>query len=130
MTIEYIKRNWGRLAPKLIAFLATGLTSSGLLYVLAAFGIHIAPSLAVLLVGGLSTMASFIQRDNLLALAPGQLSLKVFAFALTSVSAATVIALAAEFGVDLTPYSPAIGIVLTVIAGIIGYFKSDAAIVD
>lgn len=127
MIIEKLKRHWGVLAPKLIAFLATGLTSSGVLYVLAAFGIQIAPTLAVIAVGGLSSVAAYIQRDNLLELGPGQFSLKVLAFILTSVTAAGVVALVAEFGVDLSPYSATISVVLTVAAGIVGYFRSDVS---
>lgn len=130
MTIEYIRRAWTRLAPKLVAFLATGLTSSGLLFVAQAFGITIAPELAVIIVGGLSSVAGVIQRDNLLTLAPGQLSLKVLAFILTSTTAAGLIALAGQLGFDLSPYSALIGIILTAVAGVIGYLKSDAAIVD
>ena len=130
MTIEYIKRNWANLAPKLIAFLATGLTASGLLYVLSAFSVTIAPELAVILVGAVSSLAAYIQRDNLLALAPGQFSLKVLAFILTSATAAGLIALAGQIGIDLTPYSALIGVILTAAAGVVGYFQSDAVVVD
>ncbi len=125
--ITNIKRQWAVLAPKLVAFLATGLTSSGVLYVLGAFGIQIAPTLAVIAVGGLSSVAAYIQRDNLLELGPGQFSLKVLAFILTSVTAAGVVSLVAEFGVDLSPYSATISVVLTVAAGIVGYFRSDVS---
>lgn len=124
-SVRTVYRHLNVLAPKLIAFLATGLTSSGVILVLQAFGLTIAPELAAILVGCLSSIASFIQRDNLLALAPGQLSLKVLAFVLTSASAVTVVALAGQFGVDLSPWSAAIGIVLTVISSIVGYVKSD-----
>ena len=130
MTIKYLKRHWVRLAPKLIAFLASGLTASGLLFVLAAFGIRLSPTLAVILVGAVSSIAAYVQRDRLLTLPPGQFSLKVLAFVLTSVTASGLIAFVSEFGVDLTPYSPAIGIVLTVVAAVVGYLKSDAVVLD
>lgn len=112
-------------APKLIAFLATGLTSSLLIGVLAAFGIEISAVLAVIIVGGLSSVAAYVQRDNLLALAPGQFSLKVLTFIVTSVSATTIVATAAQLGLDLTPWAPVIGVVLTAVASALGFSKAD-----
>lgn len=112
-------------APKLIAFLATGLTSTALIGVLAAFGVHIDAVLAAIIVGGLSSVAAYIKRDNLLQLAPGQFSLKVVTFIVTSVSATTIVATAAQLGFDLTPWAPVIGLVLTALASVLGFAKAD-----
>lgn len=118
-------RAWTTLAPKLIAFLATGLTSTALIAIASSLGVDISPTLAAILVGGLASVAGFIQKDNLLALAPGQFSLKVLSFVLSSATAVTVIALAAQLGLDLTHFSVLIGLVLTGAATIVGYFTAD-----
>lgn len=121
----YVKRAWSALAPKLVAFLATGLTTSGLLWFLQGLGLVISAELAALVVGGLSSVAAYIQRDGLLQLAPGQFSLKVVSFIITSASATTVLAVASAFGVDLSPHAPLIGALLTVLATLVGYVKTD-----
>lgn len=122
----HLIRSWKQLAPKLIAFLATGLTASGLLWALQLVGITISAELATILVGGIASVAAFIQRDQLLELAPGQLSLKVLAFMITSASAASVVAIAGELGIDLTPHAPLIGALLTVAGALAGYLKADS----
>lgn len=128
MDLETIKRHWSRIAPKLIAFLATGLTASGLIGVLAAFGIELRPDLAATLVGATSSIAAYIVRDKLLDLAPGQFSLKVLVFILTSVTAVGLVAFAGQIGFDLTPYTAAIGVIITAVGGVIGYLKSDVTL--
>lgn len=120
-----ILRVWTALAPKLVAFLATGLSASGLLLALQLVGLQISPSLAALLVGGISSTAAFIQRDRLLDLAPGQFSLKVIAFIVTSASTATVLALLAEFGIDLSGNAPLVTALLTLATAAVGYFPAD-----
>lgn len=121
-------RGWHELAPKVITFLATGLTSSALIAALHLFGIEIRPTLAVLVVGGISSVAAYIVRDKLLDLAPGQLSLKVLRFIVTSASAVTIVALAGQFGLDLSQWSPLIGVGLTLLGSVLGYTKSDVAL--
>lgn len=125
-----ILRLWTALAPKLVAFLATGLTASGLLLALQLVGLQISPTLAALIVGGISSTAAFIRRDRLLELAPGQLSLKVIAFIVTSASTATVLSVLAEFGVDLSGNAPLITALLSVAAALVGYFPADRVPVD
>lgn len=122
----HLIRAWTQLAPKLVAFLATGLTASGLLAALQLVGIHISAELATILVGGIASVAAVIQRDNLLELAPGQLSLKVIALIITSASGTTVLAIAGELGIDLTDHAPLITAVLTLLAAGVGYFKADS----
>jgi len=127
MTVTaHLIRAWTQLAPKLVAFLSTGLTASGLIAALQLVGIHISAELATIVVGGIASVAAYIQRDRLLELAPGQLSLKVLAFIVTSASATTVVAIASELGADLTAHAPLIGAALTVIAALAGYFKADS----
>ena len=122
-----ILRAWSALAPKLVAFLATGLTTSGLVYAGSLFGVEISAPLAVIVVGGLSSVAAYIQSDpRLTQLGPGQFSLKVLTFIVTSASAATVVALLAEFGIDLSAHSGLVAAGLTVLAAVLGYAKADA----
>lgn len=135
MNLELIRRSAAALAPKLIAFLATGLTASGLIAAVQWVGAllnqqwTISAPLAALIVGGTASVAAYIQRDKLLDLAPGQLAYKVIVFVLTSVSAVTVVTVAAELGFDLSQWSPLIGVALTALATILGYVKKDATIV-
>ncbi|MCJ1709213.1 hypothetical protein [Microbacterium sp. VKM Ac-2923] len=134
MTLETIRRSAKALAPKLIAFLATGLTASALIGALQWAGailgwdLTISPTLATLIVGGLSSVAAYVQRDKLLDLPPAQLASKVAVFILTSVSAVTIVAVATEFGVNLESATPVIGASLTLIGAILGYAKADLVI--
>lgn len=125
--MDTIKRAWYKLAPKLIAFLATGLTASGLIALAAPFGIVISPELSAVLVGAVSTVAAFIIRDNLLALSPGQFSLKVVAFVVTSATAVGTVAFLQHFGVDLSQWTAVIGLVITGAGAIVGYLVPDQA---
>ncbi|MDQ1113920.1 CHASE2 domain-containing sensor protein [Microbacterium testaceum] len=136
MTLETIRRGAKSLAPKLIAFLATGLTASGLIAALQWAGLvlgwtwTISPTLATMIVGGLASVAAFIQRDHLLDLAPAQLAGKVAVFVVTSISAVSVVAFAAEIGIDLSGWSPLIGAALTLLATAAGYVKADKVVID
>ncbi|TAJ46371.1 MAG: hypothetical protein EPO52_17715 [Herbiconiux sp.] len=126
-----VERLWMQFAPKLIAFLATGLTASGLIWVIqylaGLFGYDwtIPTELAVLLVGIVSTLAAYIQRDDLLQLPPREFAAKVLVFALTGISATGILSAAAAFGVDLSEYSPLITAGVTLLGAVLGYFKSD-----
>lgn len=135
MNLEVLKRSALALAPKLIAFLATGLTASGLIAAVQWVGAvldqdwTISAPLATLIVGGTASVAAYIQRDKLLDLAPGQFAYKVIVFIVTSVSAVTVVAVAAELGLNLEQWSPLIGVALTAIATVLGYVKVDTTTV-
>jgi hypothetical protein len=59
-----IKRAWNDVSRKLIAFLATGLTSTGLIAGLAYAGIHIDAPLATLLVVVVSAAAGYVKRER------------------------------------------------------------------
>lgn len=134
MTLDKIRRRARALAPKLVAFLATGLTASGLIAALQWAGgvldwdLTISPTLATIVVGGLSSVAAYVQRDDLLELPPAQLASKVAVFMLTSLSAVTIVTVAGEFGIDLSSASPAIGAALTLIGAALGYAQSDHVI--
>jgi len=56
-------RVWSDLSRKLLAFLATGLTSTGVIAVLAYAGVHIEPSLATLIVTVLSGAAGYLVKE-------------------------------------------------------------------
>ena len=59
-----IKRAWHDLAPKLLAYLATGLTGSAVVAVLAALNITIAPGLAATIVVVVGAIAGYFVPDN------------------------------------------------------------------
>jgi hypothetical protein len=126
-----IERAWSQLAPKLIAFLATGLTASALIGVvqygapLLGLQIELKPELAAILVGIVSTVAAYIQRDNLLVLPPNQFAFKVLVFAASGISATGTLALFAQFGVDLSEFTPIITAGVTLLGAVLGYFKRD-----
>jgi hypothetical protein len=56
-------RVWSDLSRKLLAFLATGLTSTSVIAVLAYLGVHIETSLATLIVTVLSGAAGYIVKE-------------------------------------------------------------------
>lgn len=123
-----IERYWSALAPKLVAFLASGLTTSGVIIAAQFAGFQISTELAVMIVGSVSTVASYIQNDpNLAGLRPGQFSLKVVTFMITSATGVGVVAFLGELGIDLSAHAGIIGVILTLVASILGYAKSDAA---
>lgn len=125
MTSTKITRAWSSIAPKLVAFLATGLTSSGLIWALQLFGVALSAELATSLVLGISSVAAYIQRDGLLSLPAAHFSRKVIAFIVTSASAVTVVSFAGQVGVDLTDHVPLVSAVLAVVTAAVGYFTRD-----
>jgi putative flippase GtrA len=60
-----ITRAWNDLSRKLIAFLATGLTASGLLFVLNYLGITIPEALATTIVVVISSLAGYLKSEVL-----------------------------------------------------------------
>jgi hypothetical protein len=131
VNLDVITRDWHTLAPKLVAFLATGLTASGLIAVynwaasVLGWTWVLSPTLATIIVGIISSAAAYVQRDNLLTLAPGQIAGKVIVFVLTSTTVVTVVAIAAELGFDAAPWAPVITAALTILGAVLGYAKSD-----
>lgn len=123
----YLERAWSALAPKLVAFLASGLTTSSLIIAAQFFGLTISTELALIVVGSVSTVASYIQSDpSLSGLRPGQFSLKVVTFMVTSATGVGVVAFLSELGLDLSAHAGLIGVILTLVATILGYMKMDA----
>jgi len=127
-----LRRGWLALAPKLLAFLATGLSASALIGAFQFFTgltghpINIPTPTAVLLVGIISTTAAWAIRDKLLELPPRELAAKVAVFALSSVTASGVVAVLAAFGIDPAPYSAWITAGVTIAGAILGYIKKDS----
>lgn len=66
-----VRRAWSDLAPKLLAFLATGLTASGLVTLAAYFGFVLDVGLASALVVAVSAIAGYFVKDNV-TVTPGQ----------------------------------------------------------
>lgn len=122
-TQPVVRRTWRDFAPKIVAFFATGLTSTGLVALLNVVGVAIDPGFAGLIVGVLSFIAAYITRDNLLVLAPRQIAAKVTYAGLTAVTATGIIAFASYLGASLDPALA--GLIVTVLATVAGYFKSD-----
>ncbi|WP_291052143.1 hypothetical protein [Herbiconiux sp.] len=119
------------MAPKLIAFLATGMTASGRIWLIQCAGglfgydLQMPTELAVLLVGVVSTVAAYIQRDKLLHLAPREIASKVLIFTLTGISATGILLAATAFSVDLSGFSPLITAGVTILSAVLGYLKRD-----
>lgn len=124
-TAVKITRAWSAIAPKLVAFLATGLTSSGLIWALQLAGLTLSAELASTIVLGVSSVAAYIQRDGLLSLPAAQFSRKVIAFIVTSASAVTVVAAAGDLGLDLSGHVPLVTAVLAVATALVGYWTKD-----
>ncbi|TIH34985.1 hypothetical protein [Subtercola vilae] len=61
-----ITRELKNLAPKVLTFLATGVTASGLAYVLGTAGITLTPALTSLLVVLISAVAGYLKADTTL----------------------------------------------------------------
>ena len=64
VTKNIIHRAWNDLEPKLIAFLATGLTASGLIWVADYVGFHLTSPEAALIVVLVSTIAGYIKAST------------------------------------------------------------------
>lgn len=56
-------RVWSDLSRKLLAFLATGLTGTGVIAALAYFGVHVDPGLAGLIVTFVSAAAGYLVKE-------------------------------------------------------------------
>jgi hypothetical protein len=59
-----IPRAWSDLAPKLVAFLATGLTASAVIQVGTYFGIDVEPGLASVIVVVVGSIAGYFKTDK------------------------------------------------------------------
>lgn len=63
-TPTVITRAWHDIAPKLLAYLATGLTGSAVVAILAALNITVAPGFAAAIVVGISAVAGYFVHDT------------------------------------------------------------------
>lgn len=61
-----IVRAWTNLAPKLLAFFATGLSATIIIQVAATFGYAIEPGLAAVIATVVGTIAGYIKKDHVL----------------------------------------------------------------
>jgi len=123
-----ITRAWTRLAPKLIAFLATGFTASMLIALLHLIGLPLEPGFAALLVAIVASVAGYIQRDNLLELPWNAAAPKLIVFTLTSLTSAGLLAFLDYIGVAMDPVIA--GLIVTALGGLAAYFKSDETLID
>lgn len=62
-----IIRAWGRLAPKLLVFLTTGLSATILISIADSFGYELEPGLAAVIVTVVSTVAGYFKADTVAA---------------------------------------------------------------
>ncbi len=120
-----VTREWTKFAPQLIAFLATGLTASGVLAVLSALHVHISLTLAALLVGFVSSVAAYIKKDDLLGDSAKVLGGKLAAFILTGTTATVVISVTSALGWHPPTYI--VGLIVTAASLLAGYFKRDTS---
>lgn len=128
VTIATIKadvvRAWTKFSPQFIAFLATGGVLTAIVALLDSFGVTYVPSpLAVLLVGGLSSIAAYIQKDHLLGESAKALTGKLAAFILAGFTTSTVVALFSALDVHVPSW--VVGLVVTLAGIIAGYIKTD-----
>lgn len=125
-----LAREWVKLAPKLVAFLATGLTASALVavvdYLTATLhlGWAISPTLAAQIVLLVSTVAGWWYHDPTLGLLPPTvLAPKLVTLAASSGVVSMLIAIVANLGV---PIPAGVAALLTVVVPAIpGYLKND-----
>lgn len=123
-----ITRVWYKLAPKVLAYLISGVPASAVIYLLGVFGVHIEVTWAVAFVGTLSVIASYVQSDNLLHLPWNLAAPKFIVILLSTVTGTAVVGALTFFGVKLDP-----GIASVVVVGvsaIAGYFKSELAVIE
>lgn len=123
-------REWSKLAPKLVAFLATGLSASALVAVVdqfaAAFGWGwtISPTLATQIVLLVSTIAGWWYHDPTLGLLPPTvLAPKLVTLALSSGVVSIVLAILTSAGIGI-PAGVA-GLLTALLPTIPGYLKND-----
>ena len=62
-----LKRAWNDIAPKVLAYLATGLTGSAVVAVLALIHVTVAPGLAASIVVAVSAIAGYFMPDSVKA---------------------------------------------------------------
>lgn len=122
--MEKVTRAWKALAPKLVAFLATGLTASTVIAVLHAVGIELDPGFAAYAVTIVSAVASYVVKDNLLDLPWNALAPKFIVFVLSSVTASGLVTFLSFIHVSIDPAIA--GVVVTLVSVILGYVKSDS----
>lgn len=121
---SFLRRAWTQFAPQVLAFLATGLTSSAVLTLLDYIpNVHIPATTVALVVGFVSTVAAFIQKDRALGDDAKTISGKLAAFVLSGVTVTAVVSVSSTFGLHLPEWAP--GVAVTVAGLIVGYLKAD-----
>lgn len=126
--MNIITRAWTRLAPKLVAFFATGFTATMLIALLHLVGLPLEPGFAALLVAIVASAAGYIKRDNLLELPWNAAAPKLIVFTLTSVTSAGLLAFLDYIGISLDPVIA--GLLVTALGGLAAYFKHDETLTD
>lgn len=132
--MTYIARAWHRLAPKLWAFLAGGLTPTVLIgaaawIVYTATGgrvvFELDATLAALLVSAIAAVAGWLKKDGALAgLGWSEISPKLLTLAISSGLVTTLVAIVTQLGFE--PPAWVAGLAAAVLPLIPGYLKADA----
>lgn len=69
-TRNVIRRDWHSIEPKLLAFLATGITGAGVIAGAEFFGIHLDPAIASLIVIAAGYLAGFVKSSTTTVITP------------------------------------------------------------
>lgn len=123
--VRTIRRRWTRLAPKLLAFIASGAGLALAVSGIQAFGIPLAPEPVAIIGGALTTLAAWAKRDAILALPWNMLAPKVIAFALSGVTASAIVALAPYLGYAAYIDAPRAAWLVTIFGLVAGYLTPD-----
>ena len=69
-TKNVLRRDWHSIEPKLLAFLATGITGAGVIAGAEFFGIHLDPAIASLIVIAAGYLAGFVKSSTTTVITP------------------------------------------------------------
>jgi hypothetical protein len=121
---NFIVRAWQKLAPQIWTFLAsgalTGVVMTGLTYVPT---LHIPATLIALVAGAVATAAAAIKSDIALGENAKQITGKLAALAVSSITVTGIVEVATAAHITLPSWLPAAAVI--VIPLVAGYFKSD-----
>lgn len=123
-------RPWGKLAPKLLAFLASGAALVLFTSTVQAFGIPLAPEPVAIIGGAATAFFAWLKRDRVLGLPPQLLAPKVVAFVCSGITASAIVALAPYLGYSHLIDGPRAAVIVTVLGLIAGYATEDVTLED
>lgn len=125
-----LRRHWSKLAPKLLAFLASGAALILFTSTVQAFGVPLAPEPVAIIGGAVTAFFAWLKRDRVLDLPRAVLAPKVVAFICSGITASAIVALAPYLGYAHLIDGPRAAVIVTVLGLIAGYATTDVALDD